>query len=88
MRDGMHAASHAILNVLPAFMMCADSDMAVSLPTDVLLCPFDPPFDIPFDFPLISSLIFPLISLCFPFDFLAAMHVVECGARSQYSHRL
>lgn len=27
MRDGMHAASHALLNILPAFMMCAASDM-------------------------------------------------------------
>lgn len=27
-RDGLHAASHAVLNVLPAFVMCAAGDMA------------------------------------------------------------
>ncbi len=27
-RDGIHGAGHALLNVLPLFLMCASSDMA------------------------------------------------------------
>ena len=27
-RDGLHAAGHAVLNVLPLFLMCAHGDMA------------------------------------------------------------